>query len=870
MYVDLKAQSDLPSIPDSVINSSPDTLIILVENDNIDTSFSHPVQPDTGFIKPISPNAIEKIVTYEATDSIIIDIKKRVAYLYKNAIVFYEDMELQADYIEIDFKNNELFASGIADERGHVTGHPVFIQNDGTYRAHEIKYNFTTKKGKISGVITSDGEGYIHGKYVKKLEEYSFIKSGLFTTCELDHPHFEIGFTRAKVIPNDKIITGPAYVSFGGVPTFLAIPFGFFPIEKGRSSGFVPPRNYGQSANRGFYLEDMGFYFGINDNIDLKILGGITTRGSWSLSATSNYVFRYKSKGLIDLRFAQNVFGERFTPSHRRENDFKIKWSHSQDPKFHPTIRFSANIDIVTRSFNRYNPTSINDYVNNQYNSNVNFSTNAKGIFFFSTSLSYIQNTRTGEVDFALPNMNMSVNQFYPFRKKDKPGPLKWYDNISLKWDSEFRNDINTVDSLMFDRQTWEMMNIGMVHRIPLTIPLKIAKLINWNTTANFTERWYLQSITRDIEVMTDTAGKLTGTIYDNFHRGFNALHQLSLSSSLTTKIYFMYQFKKGGLNAIRHIMTPDVRFTYNPNLNGTITGQYFNPITGETVEYSYFDRSSFGAPTQNTEAKIGLSLRNDIEIKVRSRKDTISGTRKISIFEGLTFATDYNFAADSLKWAPLSISGRSTLFQQLYITFRFAFDPYVIGINGKRINQTEWKVNKRLFRFSNSVVDLSLNWTLDRNTFSRKKNNSTSAAANSSIFSTDDGLPSASDPYQNPWSLTFNYSFSYSVKDDEAFYRGESWRRYTNNIINVLNARLDLSITRKWRLELTTGYDFMLKELSITEIKIFRDLHCWEMSFGWIPFGYRKGWEFTINVKAPMLQDLRYNMKRDFRDNLY
>ena len=816
--------------------------------------------------KKISPNAIEKVVTYKAVDSIRMDIKDKKAYLYHLTEVYYDDMELDADYNEIDFQNNELYASGTATEDGHVHGHPVFKQGGGSYNAREIKYNFTTQKGKITHVITNEGEGYIHGAQIKKLENHSFIKDGKYTTCDLDHPHFEIKFNKAKIVPNDKIVTGAAYLSFGDVPTFLAIPFGFFPIQSGRASGFIMP-SFGERANMGFSFEGIGFYFGISDNIDLALTADIFTRGSWAVKAASNYIFRYKCSGNLQLSYAQNFAGEKYTPSYIRSNDFKIYWSHQQDPKSHPVHRFSSHVNFITSNYNRFNPSSAQDYLSNQYSSKITFSTNAKGIFFFSTALSYDQNTQTKRANISLPDMSMSINQFYPFRKKNKTGALKWYDNISLQWSSQFNNQISTTDSLLLKPETWQNMRMGMVHRIPLTIPIKIAKLFNWNTSVNFTERFYFQTNQKLFMAETDTAGIQHPIVTDVFKRGFHAMHDLNISTSIRTKVFFMYQFKKGGLLAIRHVMDPDIGFSYRPNLSGVTHGTYFNSISGQEVEYALFESAMFGIPSNSVDALARLSISNNLEIKVRSKKDTITGTKKVVIIENLNVSMNYNFAADSLKWSPLSITGRTTLFKQLYLTFLLRFDPYCIGENGRRINQTEWDVNKRLFRLSSSDFSVALNWTIDQSLFNGKKKakkEEENALSHNSL-----GMTTTRPDFDNPWSLTLNYTFAYNSNDDYLYYMGMSRTKYVNDITQTLNVRGDVSITKKWKVGMTSGYDFKAKKLTYTSLDIYRDLHCWEMRFNWIPFGFQKGFSFTINVKASVLQDLKYNMKRDFRDNM-
>lgn len=877
----VNAQDISDTIPDTLSFSLP----LSVSQDSlsleIDTIQGDSSQNTGKNGKKISKGAIEKLVTYDAKDSIVVDIKNRMAYLFGDAVVYYEDLELHADFIQLGFASQELYACGVADSSGNVHGHPVFKQGETFFRARELKYNFNTTKGIITQVITEEGEGYIHGEKVKKLDDNtSFIRRGKYTTCELDHPHFEIAFTKAKVMPNDKIVTGPAYLSFNGIPTFIALPFGYFPIKKGRRSGIIMP-TFGETSNRGFYLENFGYYFGISDNIDLVLAGDIYTNGSWAAKVRSNYVVRYKCTGAVNVSFAQNIFGEKYTPSRYKTNDFKLYWDHKQDPKSHPTTRFSAHVDIVSRTFNAYNASSVNDYLSNQYTSKLNFSTSAKGIFYADITASYTQNTKTGQVDFLLPDISMSVNQFYPFRKKNKTSALKWWDNISIKWSSQFTNRISTQDSMIFKPETWEQMQLGMRHSIPLTIPIKIAKRINWNTTVNLTEKWYLQSEKQ--QFVTDTTDDVViGTVNKLFERNFYALHDLNLSTALTTKVYFMYQFKKGGLLAIRHVLTPDVSFTYSPNLSGSTYGDYFNTITGQWTRYSYFANAIFGGVSNRTSAIARISISNNVEMKVRSRKDTITGTKKIVLLENLTLSEYYDFAADSLNWSLFTISGRTTLFKQLYITFSIGFDPYCYNEQGIRINRTELKQNKRLLRFSSTDVNIGLNWTLNKDFFKGKKEKKKQEPQQPELFTENTlGMPTHRPDFNNPWSLTLNYTFAYTTRDNPYYYmnlnnlalynvlRSEAEKAHTGRIIQTLNVSGEINITKKWKVGFTTGYDFTNRAMSYTSIDIYRDLHCWEMRFNCIPFGQRRGWSFTLNVKASVLQDLKLPLKRDFRENL-
>ena len=860
------------SIEDSLSNEI-DTVFFLTDENKIFADSSEISQDTAKITNKISPNAIKSVVTYQCADSICFNLEVKKAFLFKDGKTNYEDMELQADYIEIDFQLNELYASGIAIETGEIEGSPVFNQEGNLYRAQEMKYNFSTKKVIISQVITTEGEGFIHGKYVKKVNDTTlYIAYGQYTTCDLDHPHFQIKYNKGKVVQGSKskIVTGPAYLSFGDVPSPLAIPFSFFPLEKGRSSGFIMP-TFGESATRGFYFEKGGYYFGISDNLDLSLIGDITTRGNWAAEINSNYVFRYKCSGLAKIRFEQGFTGIRFTPSYSRRNDFKIYWNHKQDPKFHPVHSFRAQIDIVSQTYTQNSLTSITDYLSNTYLSNVSFSTNAKGFFFFDATLSYSQNTRTAAVSLSLPEMNLSVSQFYPFRKKNKAGTLKWYDQISIRWSSNIINRVDGYDSTFFTSKTWKELQSGMRHSIPVNIPVKIGKYFNWNTGINLNEKWYLQANEKEFDVYLDTVDQtLKGIVNNKFKRNFYALHDLSASTALKTKIYFMYAFKKGKLVAIRHVMDPELSFTYRPNLSKNTYGTYFNTIRDEEVAYSYFENSIYGGLSNYTEAMARFTLSNNVEIKVRSKKDTITGTRKIAIFDNLTLSTGYNFAADSMNWQNMTMYGRTNLMRFLDVTFSLNFDPYVLAGN-RRIKLSEWRVNKRFWRFTGHNLTLGLNWRLNNDFFKGKEQPPvTEPETEISELNTSQsrlGIPTRKPDFSNPWNIVINYSFIYGTNDNMFYYLGLDKNKYTSDIKQTIGLSGDVNITKKWKIGFSTNYDFMNKKFALTTIDIYRDLHCWEMRFNWIPFGDRKGWSFTINVKASVLQDLKYNMKRDFRD---
>jgi hypothetical protein len=577
--------------------------------------------------------------------------------------------------------------------------------------------------------------------------------------------------------------------------------------------------------------------------------------------------------GEIKLNYYHNYYGERGTPTGRPQNDFQVFWSHKQDPKAHPTTSFSAQINVQSTTRNKYNPSTFSEYLSNQFNSSLNFSTNAKGFFFFDAAVYYDQNTESKNIGLQLPTINMSVRQFYPFRKKNKAGKLKWYDNISMKWTTQAANRIDTKDTLFFKPKTWEELQTGVQHTIPLTIPIKLGKGFNWNTNATFIEKWYLQRNLQDF--VLDSTGTTAKKVY-TFERGFNALHDLKLSTSLTSTIYVFYTpvFKKAIIREVRHVIKPDISVNFSPNLSKETHGTCYNSLKGKWEEYSFYDGAMYGTVSSRMQAVTRFVGNNNLEIKVNSKKDTITGTRKISIFDNVSISCGYDFAKDSLNWEPLRISGRTRLFSFLDINFGIEFDPYTLDKQGDRTNQKEIQVNKRLMRFSKSNLNIGVNWRLNRNFFNKLKKNEESNNEHGEqaepIFSTNNlGVPNNRPNFNNPWNVSINYTFQYLTSDNLNYYKYLTGKKYDSNIIQTIYLGADFNITRKWKVEIGTGYDINLKDFTFTQIKIYRDLHCWEMDLTWVPFGQRKGWEFNIKVKAAVLKDLKLNLKDDYRDKI-
>ena len=840
-------------------------------------------------IKPQrSESAIETQVICSAADSSYRDMNQKKIFYYGQAEAKYDDIVLKADYLEFDLETNTCTAHGMPDSTGKIQGRPVFTQGETTFDAMEMRYNFRTKKGIITKVWTEESGGYLHGERVKRMDDNSIhIRKGGYTTCDLkDHPHYQFKFTKAKVIPDDKIVTGPIYMTIADIPLPLALPFAMIPNTKGKKSGLVLP-TYGESANRGFYLENGGYYWAINDNYDLQILGDIYTRGSWGIKPTFRYNKRYKFNGNLALGFAVNKIGTKGAADYQESNDFKIHWNHKQDPKSHPRRNFSADVNIVSSNFNKYNAQTVNDQLSNTFRSSIAYQTNFAGKVYLTLNASHSQNTLTRQVTASLPELTLTVNTFYPLKNVGKPGKKHWYQSISMGYTMNSKIYINDVDTVLFhgikdDFGGWARMFVrdqvqtGLSHRIPINASIKLFKYFSWNNSITFNDYMYFKHTERQWIMDSDSTGHLQ---IDTIHR-FSNLIDLSLSSNLTTKVYGMVNFAKGPIRAIRHVFTPTIGFTYRPNFSDPKWGIYGSYVDGNGVEqiYNKFANALYGTPSQTQQGLLTYNFGNNLEIKVPSKSDTITGVKKIPILESFSISGNYDVTKDSVRFSPISISGRTTLFKKLGINFNSTWDLYAADSVGRRINRFEVVENGRLFRKTGSSWRFSLSYSFSQNDFKKLQGKKGSQAIRDEInenarrsgaFDPDEldeilGNPNAYIDWTTPWSVSISYNLTYTTSLAYAAFMGIA----TNTYVHTIGLNGNVNITPKWKISFSTGWDFVKNNITYTNISIYRDLHCWEMRFNWIPIGSYKSWNFTINVKAQALKDLKYEKKKDYRDN--
>ena len=832
-------------------------------------------------------------VIYEASDSIVFT-KEGYAHLYGEGKVNYQNIELTSAVITMNMDSSTVYATGVTDTAGVETGSPIFKDGETPYESKIMRYNFKTKKGFINSIVTQQGEGYVTSEEGKKgANDEIYMRHGKYTTCDNhEHPHFYLKLSMAKVRPKKNVVFGPAQLVVEDVPLPIAVPFGFFPFNSSYSSGFIMP-TYGDEMNRGFYLRDGGYYFAISDQMDLKVLGEIFTKGSWGLSAASNYNKRYKFSGSFNASYLVTKTGEKNMPDYSVSKDFRIQWSHRQDAKANPNSSFSASVNFATSSYDRsslsslYNP---QQYSQNTKASSVSYSRNFPEIGLnISGAFNITQNTRDSSLSMTLPDVNISLNRIYPFKRKKSAGDERWYEKISLQYTGSITNSISTKDNLLFKTPLTQWEN-GMQHKIPVSATFNLFKYINIVPSFNYTERWYL----RKVKQSYDASPTSRDHVKRDTINGFNRLYDYNLSLQMNTKLYGMYKplFMKSKELQIRHVFTPTVSYTYTPDFGKSRYGYYdtytYTDEDGEvrTVEYSPYEGAVYGYPGKNMSQNISFSIDNNIEMKMKSDKDT-TGYKKISLIDQLGASLSYDVA--NKKWSDLSMNLRLKLTKSYTFNMNASFATYAYQFdeNGNVVvgDRTEWSYG-RFGRFQG--YSGSFSYTLNNDTFKKlfgkkeedeknkdnkgKEENEdeeteeeTEEQNNNSNMRKTEKASVDSDGYlafKLPWSVSLSYS--YSIREDRSKDINIKTMRYPYSLTHSLNVSGNFKIGSRWNMTYSTGYDFTSKEMSMTTLNITRDLHCFNMSCGLV-FGPFTSYNFSIRANSSMLTDAR---KWDQRSN--
>lgn len=832
-------------------------------------------------------------VIYEASDSIVFT-KEGYAHLYGEGKVNYQNIELTSAVITMNMDSSTVYATGVTDTAGVETGSPIFKDGETPYESKIMRYNFKTKKGFINSIVTQQGEGYVTSEEGKKgANDEIYMRHGKYTTCDNhEHPHFYLKLSMAKVRPKKNVVFGPAQLVVEDVPLPIAVPFGFFPFNSSYSSGFIMP-TYGDEMNRGFYLRDGGYYFAISDQMDLKVLGEVFTKGSWGLSAASNYNKRYKFSGSFNASYLVTKTGEKNMPDYSVSKDFRIQWSHRQDAKANPNSSFSASVNFATSSYDRsslsslYNP---QQYSQNTKASSVSYSRNFPEIGLnISGAFNITQNTRDSSLSMTLPDVNISLNRIYPFKRKKSAGDERWYEKISLQYTGSITNSISTKDNLLFKTPLTQWEN-GMQHKIPVSATFNLFKYINIVPSFNYTERWYL----RKVKQSYDPSPASTDHVKRDTINGFNRLYDYNLSLQMNTKLYGMYKplFMKSKELQIRHVFTPTVSYTYTPDFGKSRYGYYdtytYTDEDGEvrTVEYSPYEGAVYGYPGKGMSQNISFSVDNNIEMKMKSDKDT-TGYKKISLIDQLGASLSYDVA--NKRWSDLSMNLRLKLTKSYTFNMNASFATYAYEFdeNGNVVvgDRTEWSYG-RFGRFQG--YSGSFSYTLNNDTFKKlfgkkeedEKNKDNKGKEENEDEETDEETEEQnnnsnmrktekasvdSDVYlafKFPWSVSLSYS--YSIREDRSKDINIKTMRYPYSLTHSLNVSGNFKIGSRWNMTYSTGYDFTSKEMSMTTLNITRDLHCFNMSCGLV-FGPFTSYNFSIRANSSMLTDA---LKWDQRSN--
>lgn len=832
-------------------------------------------------------------VIYEASDSIVFT-KEGYAHLYGEGKVNYQNIELTSAVITMNMDSSTVYATGVTDTAGVETGSPIFKDGETPYESKIMRYNFKTKKGFINSIVTQQGEGYVTSEEGKKgANDEIYMRHGKYTTCDNhEHPHFYLRLSMAKVRPKKNVVFGPAQLVVEDVPLPIAVPFGFFPFNSSYSSGFIMP-TYGDEMNRGFYLRDGGYYFAISDQMDLKVLGEIFTKGSWGLSAASNYNKRYKFSGSFNASYLVTKTGEKNMPDYSVSKDFRIQWSHRQDAKANPNSSFSASVNFATSSYDRsslsslYNP---QQYSQNTKASSVSYSRNFPEIGLnISGAFNITQNTRDSSLSMTLPDVNISLNRIYPFKRKKAAGDERWYEKISLQYTGSITNSISTKDNLLFKTPLTQWEN-GMQHKIPVSATFNLFKYINIVPSFNYTERWYL----RKVKQSYDASPTSRDHVKRDTINGLNRLYDYNLSLQMNTKLYGMYKplFMKSKELQIRHVFTPTVSYTYTPDFGKSRYGYYdtytYTDEDGEvrTVEYSPYEGAVYGYPGKNMSQNISFSIDNNIEMKMKSDKDT-TGYKKISLIDQLGASLSYDVA--NKKWSDLSMNLRLKFPNNYTFNMNASFATYAYQFdeNGNVVvgDRTEWSYG-RFGRFQG--YSGSFSYTLNNDTFKKlfgKKDENEDKNKKKKEDSEDEEEDTEESENQNnnsnmrktekasvdsdgylafklPWSISLSYS--YSIREDRTKNINIKKMRYPYSLTHSLNVSGNFKIGSRWNMTYSTGYDFTSKEMSMTTLNITRDLHCFNMSCGLV-FGPFTSYNFSIRANSSMLTDA---LKWDQRSN--
>jgi hypothetical protein len=793
--------------------------------------------------KPAYKSPLEEIVYTDADSIITYSMDLKTMFLIGNAVIEYGDIKLEAAYIEYDQQGNEVFAKGLPDSTGKLIGKPVFTEGSQKFDAETIRYNFKTKKGYIENIQTKmNNDGFIAGVKVKKdSSDIMYIKQGDFCPCTDKDAYTNIRVRKIKIIPDDKIVTGPGYLRIGVIPTPLAFPFGFFPNKKGEAAGVIIP-TYGESDQLGFFLQNGGYYLPINDHWDTQLTGDIYTNGSYTLRDFTRYKKRYRYTGNFNLTRSVVKIGEPELSTFTENNSFFVKWTHSQDAKAKPNSRFTANVNAgSTNSFTNNINSSTNDFLKNTFKSNVIYSRSFPSKpFNVSISANHNQNNRTKSFDITLPQLTFNMSRVYlplGFLRKEEAGSQKWYEKIGITYSANFQNRLSTTSD---DLRLNNMNNLekqfrnGVSHQTAASTSLKA-----WHFTVNprvsYNEKWYFKTLDKSFDNETQT-------VKEDTINGFARTGDFNFSTSLTTNVFGMYNFKGEKLKAIRHLISPSVSFGFTPETQRSKYG-----FVGQDGAYGSYNPYSIGAYTAGDvreSGNINLRLSNTLEAKVASNQDSTSSFKKIPLIEAFNIGSSYNMFADSMKWSSINLDARTRLFKIIDLTSSATLNPYAHDSLGNFYDKAQYDINNKLGTITSGRLAVSLRLkSKKQGSLGRKR--------------MDNGKK---EPIFDDFSVPWNFSMGYNVNYRKQFVEDED----DMNVTQALSFNGDFSLFKTMRFGFNSGYDFEEKELTYTTLNLYWDMNCWEGTFSYIPFGTRKSYSIQLNIKSAIMSDLKLKRQQN------
>lgn len=820
-------------------------------------------------------DGLDAIIKRLAQDYEKIDQEKKEIELYNKAELYYKDIELKAGKIVMNYEKNEVYAGRIKDSLGNYSQYPYFKQGTNIVEADSIHINTVTKKARIWNSRSDQGEFRVFGEVTKKENDsVIFIKNARFTTSKnMKDPEYYFLAQKIKLVPGKKVVVGFTNMWIADVPTPLALPFAFFPMSEKAESGFIVP-TFGDNNRQGYFLQNGGYYFALSDYYDLAVTGDYYTNGSYGLRFDSSYANKYKYNGNINIRFENLITSERGLPDYERRKQYNIQWTHNQDSKANPNSKFSASVNLGSSKYfkNSLNMINVGSTLNNILYSSVNYSKTFQTVPQVNISLAatHNQNTNTQEINMTLPTLQASVDRIFPFAAADAPkkGIIK---NINLQYNVKGENRIKTTDSLFFKSEMFRDAKLGMQHSIPISTNFKIFKHFSVSAGTNYQETWVMNTIKREFNPVTNK-----DTLINNV-RGFDSYRTYNFSSSIGTTIYGTYDFgadKK--IQAIRHVMRPSISYTYTPSFDQYYDTYEIDATGTQYKSYTRFENGLFGAPSQSYSNNIGISVNNTFEAKVRDDDENAKEPKKVMLLNNLNFTTSYNMAADSLAWSPLRVSAGTNLFKEkMNLNFAATLDPYALDNANNRIDVYNINNGGSLFRLTSANV--TMNYSLsstDGSGNDKDKNNQTARnggreddlfgkASNlsdnrTSMFKEEDEdkkPDKSSGGFFNakiPWDLTMAYSLTYSNDRREKKISGSS-----------LMVSGNVDITPRWKMGVSTGYDFVQNGVTFTQLRFERDLLSWRMDFNWVPFGTNMYWGFFIGIKSSVLSDIKWDKRQ-------